>query len=782
MARKEVVVEDAVRLMRNPKNIRNMGIVAHVDHGKCISGKTRLVLTNGHTMDAKALYESIQTNGIRVQKTDSETVYAPQTPAHVFSLNKTTGRIEEKPLTLAWKLNGGPVKTLTLRNGLQVTTTPEHKFIVLSNLSFAEKQAGELRIGAWVVCPKKLEVQSSMDLRSEIFEQLSHRNDVYFILKPEFAKWLHETNELQPLMADAQTKLAKAGFKGCLKRGRFKASDLANICKAKGIPFSLAYERISGVFYRAGGKKGKNGKIMKLPSKFEDFFYLAGLLFGDGSRDKLVVGKPELEVEFVRILNDLGITPVCREYSGKTKEISAGSKTLLAFLELFFDYPQKKKSHNIRCSDFLVRAPASCVAAFLRGHFDCDGTVEKSRGAVSITCVSPAMLSGIQLLLLRFNVASNRQGDTLYISGNSISRFNEHIGFLVSEKKAKAAKLESRAVGSYALDVIPLSANALKSAKGVRSMTSVANNFYEYANQKTRPTIGSMMKISQKLSHEFLAQLCSEELMFVQVKNIQDDVEPEVYDFTVEDNHNFVAEGMFIHNTTLSDSLVARAGLISKELAGEQRVLDFDEQEQARGITIKAANITLGFSLDGKEYLINLIDTPGHVDFGGHVTRAMRAVDGAIIVVDSVEGIMPQTETVLRQALKEKVRPVLFINKIDRLMNELKLDSKGMQDRFLKVITGVNKLIDQYGPEEFKNDWKIEVAKGNVAFGSGFYKWAVSAKTMKKFNITFKDMYDMCVAGDHKKLQQKAPLDDVILSMVIEHLPSPVDAQKYRIP
>ncbi len=222
--------------------------------------------------------------------------------------------------------------------------------------------------------------------------------------------------------------------------------------------------------------------------------------------------------------------------------------------------------------------------------------------------------------------------------------------------------------------------------------------------------------------------------------------------------------------------------MISEELAGQQLVLDFHEDEQARGITIDAANVNMVHNLDGDDFLINLIDTPGHVDFGGDVTRAMRAVDGAIVLVDAVEGIMPQTETVFRQALRERVKPVLFINKVDRLIRELKLTPEQMQQRFVTVIENINRLIESLAPDEFKNAWQVSVQDGSVSFGSAIHKWALSFPYIQKSKITFKDVIDAYMEEKQSELAKKAPLHRVVLNMVIKHHPNPVQAQKYRIP
>jgi elongation factor 2 len=236
--------------------------------------------------------------------------------------------------------------------------------------------------------------------------------------------------------------------------------------------------------------------------------------------------------------------------------------------------------------------------------------------------------------------------------------------------------------------------------------------------------------------------------------------------------------------TTLSDNMVAGAGMISMDLAGHDDhnlFMDFDPLEQARGITIDAANVSMVHEVDGKEYLINMIDTPGHVDFGGDVTRAMRAVDGAIVVVDAVEGAMPQTETVLRQAIREGVRPVLFINKTDRLINELKVEKKDFAMRLGKIIDNVNKLIRGMDEEKYKAGWRVDAASGTVAIGSARYNWAISMPIMKKTGIGFDQVYDYCRADKAEELAEKVPLFRTVNDMVVHFLPSPIEAQKNRV-
>ncbi len=236
--------------------------------------------------------------------------------------------------------------------------------------------------------------------------------------------------------------------------------------------------------------------------------------------------------------------------------------------------------------------------------------------------------------------------------------------------------------------------------------------------------------------------------------------------------------------TTLTDSLLVKAGLISKTVSGDVLYTNYEAIEKDRRMTIKSANISLGFEYKGKDYIINLIDTPGHVDFGGHVTRSMRAVDGVVLVVDPVEGIMPQTETVLRQALKEKCKPVLFVNKTDRLLTELRLTPEQTMERLLELINNINKLIDQYCPEEFIGKWKVSVENGSICFGSAYDRWAVSKYIMEKYKINFKQVFEYSAQGDEgiKKLQEIAPIDDAVLAMIIDHLPPPNVAQAYRIP
>ena len=203
--------------------------------------------------------------------------------------------------------------------------------------------------------------------------------------------------------------------------------------------------------------------------------------------------------------------------------------------------------------------------------------------------------------------------------------------------------------------------------------------------------------------------------------------------------------------STLTDSLIARAGIIAQEKAGDTRYTDTREDEAARGITIKSTGVSLYYEYDfddtGKmdKFLINLIDSPGHVDFSSEVTAALRVTDGALVVVDYVEGVCVQTETVLRQSLQELIKPVLMINKCDRALFELKHNSETMYQNFLRVIENTNVIISTYMNEDAMGDLQVYPDSGTVAFGSALHGWGFTLTTFAK-------MYASKLKMEKKKL------------------------------
>jgi len=234
--------------------------------------------------------------------------------------------------------------------------------------------------------------------------------------------------------------------------------------------------------------------------------------------------------------------------------------------------------------------------------------------------------------------------------------------------------------------------------------------------------------------------------------------------------------------TTMTDSLLVEAGLLSPKIAGKARALDYLEEEQKRGITIKTANISLLHEIAHRPYVINLIDTPGHVDFTGKVARALRAIDGAVVVVDAVEEVMVQTETVTRQALGERVKPVLFINKVDRLIKELRLTPDEIQNKLIRIICDFNNLIEIYGEPELKEKWKVDPANENVAFGSALHGWGFTLNMAQQKGVKFSDIVDAYMKGQYQALPRLLPLHNAILDMAVENIPNPIEAQRYRLP
>jgi elongation factor 2 len=255
---------------------------------------------------------------------------------------------------------------------------------------------------------------------------------------------------------------------------------------------------------------------------------------------------------------------------------------------------------------------------------------------------------------------------------------------------------------------------------------------------------------------------------------------PKMVNFTIEEVRLLMDRATNVRNmsviahvdhgkSTLTDSLLSKAGIISAAKAGDARATDTRQDEQERGITIKSTAISLygnladeedlkdivGQKTNGKDFLINLIDSPGHVDFSSEVTAALRVTDGALVVVDTVEGVCVQTETVLRQALGERIKPVVIINKVDRALLELQVSKEDLYQSFSRTIESVNVVISTYF-DKVLGDVQVYPYKGTVAFGSGLHGWAFTVRQFaqryaKKFGVDRNKMMERLWVSRYRK-------------------------------
>lgn len=233
----------------------------------------------------------------------------------------------------------------------------------------------------------------------------------------------------------------------------------------------------------------------------------------------------------------------------------------------------------------------------------------------------------------------------------------------------------------------------------------------------------------------------------------------------MDNKHNIRNMSVIAHvdhgKSTLTDSLVSKAGIIAGSKAGETRFTDTRKDEQERCITIKSTAISLYYELkdadlkyiqgktDGNGFLINLIDSPGHVDFSSEVTAALRVTDGALVVVDCVSGVCVQTETVLRQAIAERIKPVVFMNKMDRALLELQLAQEDLYQTFQRIVESINVIVATYAPEDGPmGDIMVEPTLGTVGFGSGLHGWAFTLKQ-------FAEMYAFKFKIEPAKMMKK---------------------------
>ena len=349
MAEKKMI-DRVMECMKDPNRIRNVATSSHVHHGKCVSGDA-LIFLEKETVTAENLFNMLKNFGKLVRKTESEEVY--EILDELYALTYNNGSISKSKLTHIWKIkNDDILLEIKVKDGRKVKVTPEHKFLVLKNGKIVEVEARNLRIGDKLVLPAVIP-NSSMDLetiKEKFLEKLSEDYSFLAYLFEDFGKSLHQkiiNYGRREVWEKINSKIPMLSFYHGVWKNRYRLADLVKIAKLFGIKLADVYNNIAYLSYRKGLRRfgARTSKKIKLPkneSEFKEFFYLLGLLFGDGSVNLTFDNKNEFLINRVKEISEkvLGITCSLRKYKNKCPRVYInGGLTLKFLLNKLFDYP-----------------------------------------------------------------------------------------------------------------------------------------------------------------------------------------------------------------------------------------------------------------------------------------------------------------------------------------------------------------------------------------------------------------------------------------------------------
>jgi elongation factor 2 len=864
---------EALKIISNKEQIRNFGVIAHVDHGKCVDGDSLVTLTNGEICTIRELYAS-------QGKNDEKVLISRQ--LMVDSMNPESVKIEDRSATTLWNLKSERLVEIKLSDGRRAVVTPEHPFYTITSAGFLSAvRAADVKPGDQIAVAGILKSVGSEpnQLKKEIIVMLS-KDPRFFAHVRVQTECLSDIIQLENDEMERK-RLPVAGRKGALSN--VQLSSLARSIDEGAMFVPELYDLIEFVEYRSpNSTPSENSDKIRLPRTLQDFrelFYLSGLVYGACSQtDSTTTDYRYVLTTTRRIYRKLGIQTNAQSANSLLKLDDRELRTFRFFFSRIFEYPAERNLASMSVPRLVSISQNELLSEYLRGFYDSSGVVDLTNECIRLNVSSRSLTERLPLLLLRFGISAvqSYKGSrgSVVIYGSDILKFEERINFRAPGKRRALRRLvmSTRSVQDQ---IVPISRDEMKTVRialglnplikslpsyqkielGAKAITysnlsdivqvferqlservnlsrkaSILEAVLRSSGEAGRPILFKRMTNRQRRILEGFeadgivkrsgrniiltafgrdvlsvwkslilgdAQIVSRiqsilsqwkalskgEVQFRSVKSVKNTVgDFSVYDLTVPETHTYLANGIIVHNTTTSDSLLAACGMLSPSVAGQALALDYMPLEQQRQMTIKAANVTLYYEHEGTPYVFNMIDTPGHIDFTGKVTRSLRAIDGAVVVVDSVEGVMTQTETVTRQALEERVRPVLYINKIDRLVKELRLTPDKMLTWLANIIGEFNNLVNLYAEPEFRDKWKVSIQDNSVAFGSSKDKWGFNQAMAAKSGIKFKDVYDAYTTGDPKNLAERSPLHEAILTMVIKHHPPPHVAQGYRIP